>query len=238
VSVEVRKWHRRTGSRVALGVGAPVVLLALAQAFLPMLAAQRVRDEVKPYGALQSVSVSAWPAIELLWGKADSAKVTARSLRLTEAQAAKLAWEARGVQDVQMSIARLDLVSPALPSGLLLHQASLSKRGDLLSIRSTLDQADLTAGLPAGFQVQPLASAAGALRVRASGGLFGARASLEALVTPREGKLVAVPQGLPLAGLFQVTLFGDPHLYVERMTAEPLPGAPASWSMTMSGRLR
>ena len=61
----------RRAARAALGVaGGVVVVLGLAQLLLPGLAAQRVRSEIGRYGVVHSVSVSAFPAIELLWGDA------------------------------------------------------------------------------------------------------------------------------------------------------------------------
>ena len=60
---------------------AVVVLLAVAQLVLPGLAAQRVRSQLDPYGQVESVSVGAFPAIELLWHHADSVSVELASFR-------------------------------------------------------------------------------------------------------------------------------------------------------------
>lgn len=232
---------------MALAVGVPLVaVLGLGQALLPVLAEQRVRDRLKPYGAVQAVSVSAFPALELAWGKAGSVSVAARELRMSEAQAVKLAWEARGVDTARASIRRLQVGIVGLAQGLALHDASVVKHGARLSVQATFSQADIAAALPPGFTVQPLGTEDGGLRVRASGGLFGAKASLEALVTARAGRLVVVPQGLPLAGLFQVTLLADQHLYVESISATPLAGQGAnpaaghgeSWRLALAGTLR
>jgi hypothetical protein len=230
---------------VALAAGVPLVaVLGLGQALLPVLAEQRVRDRLKPYGAVQSVSVSAFPALEMAWGKAGSVSVAARELRMSETQALELAWEARGVDTVRASIGRLQIGIPGLAQGLALHDASVVKRGGRLSVQATFSQADIAAALPPGFTVQPLGGQGssggegGGLRVRASGGLFGARASLEALVTARAGRLVVVPQGLPLAGLFQVTLLADQHLYAESISATPVSGERETWRLALGGSLR
>ncbi|MBV8217081.1 MAG: hypothetical protein JO325_01345, partial [Solirubrobacterales bacterium] len=57
---------------IALGL-AGVVLVALiaAQLVLPGIAAQRLRDQLSRSGTVLSVSVSALPAIKLLWRHAD-----------------------------------------------------------------------------------------------------------------------------------------------------------------------
>ncbi|MGD1058944.1 MAG: hypothetical protein ABR992_16185, partial [Solirubrobacteraceae bacterium] len=57
-----------------------IVLLALAQVVLPRIAVSRIESRVGRYGKVQSVSVSAWPAVELLWGHVGSVHVRAKSL--------------------------------------------------------------------------------------------------------------------------------------------------------------
>ena len=55
--------------RIAAGLaGAIALVLVLAQLLLPGIAASRISSRVGKYGTVESVSVSAWPAIELLWG--------------------------------------------------------------------------------------------------------------------------------------------------------------------------
>lgn len=231
--------RRRRGVRVAMGIATPLVLLlALGQAILPSIAAHHIRDQLRPYGGAQSASVSAWPAVELLWGKADSASAHARSLRLPLSQAIKLLWEARGVHSLHMTTTRLDLSTSALPGGLALQDAVMSKQGDHVDMQGVLTPADLSAALPAGFQVQPLQGTESGLEVRASGPLLGGRASIVALVTASEGKLVVQPQNIPFGGLAQLTLISEPHLYVEAVTAAPQPGQSSSWRIAMAGILR
>src|ERR1700727_2448384 len=90
---------RRRSGRIALGaVGGVVVALGLAQLLLPKLAAQRVRSELAHYGVVRSISVSAFPAIELLWGHAQSATVSAGALDMSPAEANRLMGRARSVQ--------------------------------------------------------------------------------------------------------------------------------------------
>ncbi len=48
-------------------VGSLVLLFVLAQVLLPRIAASRISSRVGRYGKVRSVSVSAWPALELLW---------------------------------------------------------------------------------------------------------------------------------------------------------------------------
>lgn len=228
----------RKGRRIALAIVVPLLILALLQAILPPLAARIVRDRLKKYGNVQSVSLSAWPAFELLWGKADSATAKASTMSLTAAQTAKLTSESRGVHNLDLAVTRLELKAPGIPNGIVLRDVTTRKRGLSMSTHATLTQADLTAALPRGFTVQPFASENGQVEVHATGGLFGLQASINALVRPLEGSLVAEPQGFPLASLTKVTLFSDPHLKIESVDLVLLSSHPLSYGLSLTGTLR
>jgi hypothetical protein len=223
---------------VAFGVAVPVLLLVLAQAILPTLAARVIRDRVKPYGDLESVHVSAWPAVELLWGKADSVSARSPSLRLTLAQLTKLELEMRGIHDLDLTAKRFELKVPTLPNGIALLEATIRKRGMFVDMQATLTQADLQAALPSGFTAQPVASGEGQVEVRASGSLFGVQMSMGALVKPLEGRLVVEPRGFPLAGIATVTLFSDPHLEVESVGVRVDSRQPPTYRLSIAARLR
>lgn len=216
-----------------------MVVLGLAQAILPRLAADLVRDRIKPYGHLEDVSVKAFPAIELLWGKADSASATAKRLSLSGADAVKLVWEGRGVRDTTLKVAALELKVPGLPSGVVLHDVVLRKRGDRLESQSTITQADLDRASPSGVRIRLLASEPDTVKVIASGSLFGVRATVEAVAMPSEGKLIAQPVNIPFGGFVRMTLVADPHLYLERISVTPeRHGSQAAWRLRLGGRLR
>src|ERR1019366_6227068 len=83
------------------------VWAAAAVVLLPRIAASVISSRVGRYGKVNSVSVSAWPAVKLLWGSADSVKVRAQSLTLEPGQAAKLLWEARSTTRVDASVQRV-----------------------------------------------------------------------------------------------------------------------------------
>jgi hypothetical protein len=211
--------------------GAIALALALAQIFLPGIAANRISSRVGRYGTVKSVSVKAWPAVELLWGSADSVKVRAMNLKLSPAQTAKLLWEARGVNDMEMT-------APSVQEGpLRLGAVSIRKRGNGLTAQARITAADVKAALPGGFEVQLLRSGGGSVEVRSSGGLFGVGASVDAVARASEGKLVAHPLGSLVEGL-QITLFADPHVYVEGVGASVEAEQPLSYRLTMSASLR
>jgi hypothetical protein len=228
--------HR--GLRLTLGILAIVLsLLALAQLLLPTLAAKLVGDRVGRYGTVKSASVSAFPAIKLLWGSVDSVRVLAGTLTVSSAQIASLLWEARDVHDMTVTAEQATLRVPGLPSGLTVSGVHMEKHGSAIGATATLTQQQLDQALPRGFHVEPVASGGGQVEVKASGGLFGAQASLGALVKPLEGRLVTQPQGFPFAGLATVTLFSDPHLKVESVGVRVLRRQPLAYALSLGAML-
>jgi hypothetical protein len=227
---------RRGGGSSALRLAAAaaallVLALALAQVLLPGIAASRISSRVGRYGSVQSVHVSAWPAVKLLWGDADEVRVRARSLSMSPRQAAALLWEGRGAGRLELSAASLRL------GALQLQDASLSGRDGVLSARASTTAAQAQAALPAGVGARLIASVGGSVEVLASGRLFGVGVGVRALAQPRGGALVVHPSAPLLAGL-QLTLFSDPHVYLLAVGAQPLARQPPAYLLTLRARLR
>jgi hypothetical protein len=220
------------GARIAVGVvGAVVLVLVLAQLLLPRLAASRISSRVGRYGKVLSVSVSAWPALELLWAHADSVRVKAKSLALSPAQAASMLWEAKGTASMDVSAESVRV------GALIVTDASLRKRGGALSAQAVVSEADAQAALPAGFGVRLLRSEGGQVEVQATGALFGVGASVNAVALASDGELIAHPLGFLIEGL-RLTLFSEPHVYVEGVGASVQSTQPTSYRLTMSASLR
>jgi len=222
------------GPKIALWVaGVLVVLLALAQVFLPKIAASRISSRIGRYGSVDDVHVSAWPAVELLWKHADTVRVHASHLRVTPAQTAKLLGEARGVEHLDLTVASVQ------EGSLALSDVSFHKRGSRMSAQAHVSEAAVRAALPPGFDLQLLGSAGGKVRVRASGGLFGAGASVEAVAEAHDGELIVRPRG-PLIEAVRLTLFSDPRVYVTGVSAARAagPGGEAGYVLAMSATLR
>jgi hypothetical protein len=207
----------RAGRIAAWLAGAIVLVLVLAQLFLPALAADRIRSRVQRYGTVRSVTVKAWPAVELLWGKAESVNVKAGSLKISKAQMAKLLGEARGVRSMRVS-------AESVKEGpLQLYDASLQKQGDALLGSAWASRADVMKAVGEGFEVQRLHSGGGRVRMSVKGPLFGVKASVEAVAEAQGGKIVVHPLGFLLEGL-KLTLFAEPDVYVEGVGASVVPG--------------
>jgi hypothetical protein len=222
----------RTKMRLLLSlVGGLALLFVLAQVLLPRIAASRISSRVGRYGKVRSVTVSAWPALELLWGHADSVRVSAGSLALSPTQLGELLWEGRNAGSLQVSADRVQL------GKLTVSDASLSKHGNSLTAQALVSEAAIKAALPPGFDVRLLRSGGGEVEVQASGGLFGVGASVNALAGASEGKLVAHPLGFLIEGL-RLTLFADQHIYVEGVGASIAIEQPLSYRLAMTARLR
>lgn len=159
---------------------------------------------------MRSATISAFPAIELLWGSAQSATLSATHIGMSLSQAGEMLSQARGVQRIDMS-AQTMRVGP-----FAMHDVITRKRGAALYIEGSIRAADLRAAVPGSIDVQPLGSAPGGVEVRVSGSLFGGVASsVDALLGTEEGKLVAQPRGIPFAGLVKLTLLSDPRIYLQ-----------------------
>jgi hypothetical protein len=221
-------------ARIAVAFAAAILLvLVLAQLLLPGIAANRISARLSRYGSVESVKVKAFPALKLLWHNADSVTVKATSLKLTPAQTATLLWEGRGLNEIDMT------ASSVLEGPLQLHEVSVRKRATRLTGRARASEAEVRSALPQGLGLQLLASEGGKVKVRASGGLFGAGGSVDAVVAPSEGKLVVRPVGFPLSGL-ALTLFSEPHVYVVGVgaTAQRGPEGTAGYQLALAATLR
>lgn len=236
---------RGLGVRGLLGLLliALALVLGISQLVLPAIAARVLRDRVARYGEVQSASVTAVPAVELLWGSAESASLDAGQLSITASELVALLVESRPVRDLTVRAQEVRLLDPGFGAGAVsLSDAVLQKRGEEVHVRALLTSAALQAALPAGVDVGLLAGTGGSIDVQASGELFGFSASLDARVQAVEGKVLLVPTQSLLSGLARITLFSDPRLQVLGVSASDDPrqggGAQNAWELSLRARLR
>jgi hypothetical protein len=204
--------------------GLVILLLVVAQLVLPGIAAQQLRDRLARSGRVISVSVAAFPAVELLWHQADRVDVHLGSYRGTAVGLGRLLDQATSVGTID---ARVDDLNTGLVT---LRNASLRKRGDVLTGTALLTDADLQAALP-GLAVRPVASGDGKLVLQGTALGLSANATLSA----QNGALLIAPDVPLLGGLLTITLFKDPHLDVQGVGARSAPGG---FSVFASARLR
>jgi hypothetical protein len=204
---------------IALAVaGVVLALLIVAQLVLPGIAADRLRGRLAGSGTVLEVKVSAFPAIKLLWHRADHVVVRMADYR---SGASNLGDTLAQTADV----GKLDASAAELHSGALsLRNATLVKRGNELIAAATVTEADLRAAVPFLQGVQPVASGEGQLTLRGTASLLGFQASVDATVAAVNGALVVAP-GVPFGGIATITLFDNPHVRVQSVDAVALPGA-------------
>ena len=194
-----------------------LLVLVIAQLVLPGIAASRLRTQLSKSGTVLSVSVRAFPAVELLWGQADS--VVVRMGRY-QAGASEIGSKLGAAADV----GTLDVSAQELQSGLLtVRDARLRKQGNELIATAVVRQADLRSAVPFLDNVQPVASSEGQLILRGTASLLGLSASVDAVVAARDGALVVAPD-VPFGGIATITLLNDPHVRVQSVSAVTVPG--------------
>ncbi len=194
-----------------------LVLLAVAQLVLPGIAAQNIRDRLSHSGKVLDVEVSAFPAIELLWHDADRVVIRMANYRSTATALSQNVGQARNVDSLDGSAAELS-------AGLLtLRDATLRKRGNQLTATATVTEADLRASLPILDSVRPVASANGAITLQGTATILGVTATVDATVRAQNGALV-VALNVPFGGLATITVFSNPAIAVEAVSANPVAG--------------
>ncbi len=210
--------------RVIIGVVAvAVALLVASQLLLPSLAEHKLRDDLAGSGDVRSVSVSAFPAIKLVWRHADRVRVRFGRLRLGRGELADRLDETRHVGRVD---AHADVLRV---SALTLRDIDLTKRGPRLHAEAALSKADLDRALPAGAGLKPVGAGGGELTVEVTAGPVAVRA----IAAARGGALVITPTGV-LSGVATVTVFSDPRIQVTGVGARTRPGG---YVVTVDGRL-
>ncbi len=203
---------------IALGVvGVVLLVLVIAQLVLPGIATRRLRDQLARSGTVLSVKVSAFPAIELLWGQADSVVVRMGRYEAGASEIGNKLGRAANVGTLDLS------AQEVRSSALTLRDARLHKQGNQLIGSATVMQSDLRAAVPFLDNVQPVASSGGQLILRGTATVLGINATVDAVVAARDGALVVAPD-VPFGGIATITLLNDPHVRVESVGATSVPG--------------
>jgi hypothetical protein len=200
------------------------VILVVAQLVLPGIAADHIRDQLSKNGKVLEVDVSAFPAIELLWHQADSVTVKMANYRSASSHLASLLEQSADVGTLHAS-------AQVMTAGLLtLHNASLTKLGNTLTGTAQVRESDIAAaagGLV--HSVTPVTSSNGQLVLQGTVGVSVLSATVDAVVAAQHGSLVL---GVPVLG--DITLFDDPHVFVDSVGAS---GSPGGFVVTARGYL-
>lgn len=203
----------RNRLRVAgIAAGTVVVLAITSQLLLPPLAEWRLRSNLQRNADGVKVEVSAFPAIQILLGRADRAEVSIDSARSSGGgKLGDALGEARRAEEVDVRIDRLT------SHGLLMRDVTLTKRDDRLVGGAVVLRKDLAAALPPGIEVRARDAGAGGIVLRGSIDALGVKGSARFRIVVRGGGIVIEPIGGGLASLVTFTVFRDDHVRVDSM---------------------
>lgn len=205
-----------------------LALLAGSQILLPPLAERRIAGDLAGAGDVEDVTVRAFPALKLLFDRADRVEVRMGDARLAPGPLTSLLTSTREVGE-------LDARARSLRLGpLVLRDLSITKRAGELVGRALLEPEALAAALPPQVGFRPVGSDDGSLVLEATAGLFGLRATVRARLSARDGALVIAPEGGLLGGLATLTVFRDSRVHVTGIGARE---TPAGYVLQAGGRL-
>ena len=220
--------------RRALLLTAGLVALALvaAQLVLPGLAERRLRSDLEPNGSRVRVDVEAFPAIKLLWQRADRVVVEVADFTSGDAgrggSLADLLARTKATDELDVHV---DVLADRR---LRMQDVRLRKDGDALVADVALRTADVDAALPARLRVT--GSDAEGITVAGVTSVFGAQLRARARVlADDEGRIVLRPEGIPLASLVTVPVFSDARIAAEAISARPTSDG---FAVSARGRLR
>jgi hypothetical protein len=206
-----------------------IIVFGVGQLVLPPLAAHIARQRLAKYGMVQSVKVSAFPAIELLFGDARTVTVKMSSFSALQPQVASNLDQTRGLSNLKVSITNV-------VSGLVkISDVTLTKHGSQFVASGQISEANLRAAVPLLQSVTPVASADGRVTLQGSAKVpVVGDVTAQANVGASDGKVVVSAAGL-LGSFLHLTVWSNPQVYVESIS-----GRPTSAGMTLSarGRLR
>jgi hypothetical protein len=207
-----RAGHKRRAGRtrallrsalLGLAVLAAVVF-GLGQLVLPGLAASRIRDTLLAKGEGVSVSVSAFPAVMLLFGHADSVVVHVHAMRA--AGHGDLAALLKRVAQTDRLSATIEKMSVL---GLELQDVSLYKRGSNAVASAIVTRKAIASALPADISLSGRQEGQSTLQLTVTAHVLGHAVSPSARLKVDSGALQIAPT-IPLIGFLRITVFSDP----------------------------
>jgi hypothetical protein len=204
-----------------------LLLLAVSQAVLPSMAENRLKDRLAKDGKVSEVHVSAFPAVKLMFGKADDVQI--RMDRFTPPAGGGETNGGGGGLGAALARTqaadKIDVLIGSLKTGpVTLRDARLTKDGDTLRAEATVSDAELRGALPPGIDVRPAATPGGQLVFDGGVSALGLEARAQARLLARDGKLVIQMQDGPIGALAAIPVFSDPRLDIQTISALERPG--------------
>lgn len=200
-------------------VGLLVVALIAAQLLLPGVAENRLKSDLETQGSDVTVSVKAFPAVKLLFGRADDVTIDVANLRPDET-----GEDGDSLSDLlaeTKKTKKLDVHVNVLEDKLLrIEDVRLTKDGDNLTAVVKLRKSDVDEALPAELELVDRDVPNG-LAVAGSTDVFGEQIEAEAnIYADDDGTLVLEPSDELLGDLVSVPIFEDDRVAVDSMSAK------------------
>lgn len=220
---------RRLSGRIAIlfALGSTVALFGISQVVLPRLAASHIRDDLLRNGVGARVSVSAFPALELLFGHADTVDVHVhRMLSGGEGNVHRLLADIGNVGELNASVDRMSLL------GFPAEDVMVHKRGAELSASATITRPGIESVIPKSISLNTAEEGGNSLRMTFEARPLGHRIRVAARLIAADGQLRAVPDAAGLEFL-HLTAFSDPSLSITGVGVRVRNGR---YSFRVSGR--
>lgn len=200
-------------------VGLLVVALIAAQLLLPGVAENRLKSDLETQGSDVTVSVKAFPAVKLLFGRADDVTIDVANLRPDET-----GEDGDSLSDLlaeTKKTKKLDVHVNVLEDKLLrIEDVRLTKDGDNLTAVVKLRKSDVDEALPAELELVDRDVPNG-LAVAGSTDVFGEQIEAEAnIYADDDGTLVLEPSDELLGDLVSVPIFEDDRVAVDSISAK------------------
>jgi hypothetical protein len=194
-----------------------VVVFGLGQLILPGIATSNLDASLSQGGVDAHASVSAFPAIKLLFGYADRVNVRITRLSSGSGSIDGLLASASKVGTLDATVAELDA------DGLRLTNVSLTKHGNILIARANVTRSAIASILPVNLRILRPAPGSSGIAFEATVDAFGQTVSAAAGVDAVSGQIDVEPN-IPLVGdvsALDITVFSDRRVSVDSVSASP-----------------
>lgn len=206
----------RAARPVLIGAaGLLVAALVASQFLLPAVTERRLADELEQFGPRPDVQVSAFPAVKLLFGRADRIEIDATIARVETSSLLDELSDSGDVGELDTRIGELQI-------GLLrLSQVHLTKNGDDVAAAATITLSELQLALRQLANLRVVTNAGEGIVLEGQVSVFGRTLGGRARVRAADGKLVVGLEGLPIGSL---TLVDDERVRITGVGAREVPG--------------